>query len=233
MLCCGDARDGEQLKGLFGREQASLFVSDPPYGVDYKGKTRRSLRIQNDDAQGLAGLLREVFAAADGVLAANAPFYVFSPAGPLGTRFRIAIDEAGWQLHQSLVWDKGSIVLGHSDYHYRHEDVLYGWKRGPGRAGRGRHAGSRWFGDNSQASVFCHDGPARSELHPTMKPVGLIAEMIRNSSRRGEIVLDPCVGSGSTLLACEQLGRRCVAVELDPAYCDVVRQRYAEYHNGH
>jgi DNA modification methylase len=159
-------------------------------------------------------------------------FYVFCPAGPLGTEFRLALREAGWRLHQSLAWVKNTIVLGHSDYHYQHEDVLYGWKPGAGRPGRGRHAGSRWFGDNRQASALFFDRPARSGEHPTAKPVALLAALLRNSSRRGELVLDPFAGSGSTLIACEQLGRRCLAVELDPGYCDVIRRRYEEFAGG-
>jgi DNA modification methylase len=171
-------------------------------------------------------LLEGAFGAADAVLVANAPFYVFSPAGPLGLEFRLAIRSAGWQLHQTLVWEKNAIVLGRSDYHYQHEDLLYGWKAGPGRAGRGRHQGSRWYGDHKQSSVLHADRPARSEVHPTQKPVELLTRLLANSSRRGEIVLDMFAGSGSTLIAADQLGRRCFAVELDPAYVDVIRSRY-------
>ncbi len=120
-------------------------------------------------------------------------------------------------------------MLGHSDYHYAHEDILYGWKPGRGRPGRGRHPGTRWYGGNNQSSVFHIDRPARNDEHPTIKPVALIEAMLPNSSRRGDIVLDPFAGSGSTLIACERLGRRCFAVELDPAYCDVIRQRYEEF----
>jgi DNA modification methylase len=120
-------------------------------------------------------------------------------------------------------------VLGHSDYHYGHEDILYGWKPGPGRPGRGRHAASRWYGAHDQTSVFFYDRPTRSPEHPTMKPVALIEAQLRNSSRRGDLVLDPFAGSGSTLIACEQLGRRCFALELDPRYCDVIRRRYREF----
>ena len=124
------------------------------------------------------------------------------------------------------------MVLGHGDYHYQHEEVLYGHLPGPGRPGRGNHAGTRWYGDNNQTSVFLVDRPIRSDLHPTIKPVGLIEPMLANSSRRGEYVYDPFAGSGSTLIACERSGRRCLTVELDPAYCDVIRQRYEAVHHG-
>jgi DNA modification methylase len=227
-LLCADSTDAEQLAVLMAGELAELIWTDPPFGVGYVGRTAEALTIANDDPDGLPGLLRRAFAAADTVLAPSARFYVASPAGPRGTDFRLALQEVGWQFHQALVWVKQTQVLGHSDHHYQHEDVLYGWKPGPGRPGRGRHRGSRWYGRNDQTSVFFCDRPARSADHPTMKPVALIAAMLRNSSRRGDPVLDPFAGSGSTLIACEELGRRCFAIEIDPRYCDVIRRRYRE-----
>jgi DNA modification methylase len=143
--------------------------------------------------------------------------------------FRQAVVDVGWHLHETLVWCKQAPTLGHSDYQPAHEDILYAWKSGPGRPGRGRHSGSKWYGDNAQTTVFHIDRPTRNAVHPTMKPVALIEAMLRNSSRRGDVVLDPFAGSGSTLIACERLGRRCFAVELDPAYCDVIRDRYQEF----
>jgi DNA modification methylase len=232
LLACGDCRDRGLLKRLFGSERAVMLVTDPPYGVAYQGKTSRKLRIENDDSAGLAELLEAAFAAADGVLEPSARLYVFSPAGPQGTTFRLTFVAAGWQFHQSLAWVKNAIVLGHADHHFQHEDILYGWKPGPGRPGRGRHVASCWYGDNRQSSVLFADRPARSTDHPTMKPVALLEGMLQNSSRRGELVFDPFAGSGSTLIACERLGRRCRAVELDPGYCDVIRARYEELHRG-
>ena len=231
-LLCADATDPEAIAIVMNTTMAAVLWTDPPYGINYVGKTPAALTIANDQADGIPELLGAAFAAADAALEASARFYVCSPAGPLGTEFRIAVREAGWRLHQSLAWVKQSSVLGHSDYHYQHEDVLYGWKPGSGRPGRGRHRGSRWYGDNRQASVLFVDRPTRSADHPTMKPVGLIAAMLRNSSRRGEVVLDPFAGSGSTLIACEQLERRCFAVEIDPGYCDVIRRRYNEFTRG-
>jgi site-specific DNA-methyltransferase (adenine-specific) len=230
-LACGDARDGELLARLLAGERPAVLWTDPPYGVAYVGKTKRALTIENDD-DGAGALLEAALRTADPYLAASAPFYIASPAGAAGTAFRLALESLGWRLHQSLAWVKNAPVLGHSDYHYLHEDVLYGWKPGPGRPGRGRHRGSRWYGDNSQVSALFVDRPARSDEHPTMKPVALIAAHLRNSSRRGEAVLDLFAGSGSTLIACEQLGRRCLAVELDPRYCDVIRRRYRDYCDG-
>jgi DNA modification methylase len=231
-VMCGDATDPDQVRELMAGDQAELLWTDPPYGVSYVGRTAAALTISNDDADGLPDLLRSAFAAADQVLASSARFYVASPAGPQGTEFRFAVREVGWQLHQTLVWVKNAIVVGHSDYQYQHEDVLYGWKPGSGRPGRGRHKGSRWQGGNDQASVFFVDRPARNAVHPTAKPVGLITAQLRNSTRRGDLVLDPFAGSGSTLIACEMLGRRCRAMEIDPAYVDVIRRRYREFVDG-
>lgn len=208
-LACGDARDSQLLEQLCGGVRPGLLWTDPPYGVDYAGKTAAELRIANDDG-GAAGLLEEALRAAAPLLAEGARFYIASPAGPQGTGFRKALDGVGWRHHQTLAWVKNSFVLGHSDYHYQHEDVLFGYVGGRGRPGRGRHTGSRWNGDNAQSSVLFFDRPARSVEHPTMKPVALIAQMLANSSRRGDPVLDLFAGSGSTLIAAEQLERRCL-----------------------
>jgi DNA modification methylase len=228
-LLCGDARDREQLEQFLAGELAEVLWSDPPYGVAYRGKTADALEIRNDDPEGLADLLGEAFAAADAVLAPSARLYIACPGGVGGLIFRQAVVDVGWLLHQDLVWVKHAPTLGHADHHHQHETVLYGWKPGPGRPGRGRHRGSRWYGDNRQTTVFHVDRPARSTDHPVMKPVALVESMLKNSSRRGDAVLDPFAGSGSTLIACERLDRRCFAVELDPAYCDVIRRRYEEY----
>jgi len=124
---------------------------------------------------------------------------------------------------------KDSMVLGHSDYHVRHEDILYGWKFGPGRPGRGKHSGSRWYGDHTQTTVFQIDRPKRSAEHPTMKPVELVSIMLTNSSRSGDLVLDPFLGSGTTMIAAERLGRRCYGMEIEPRYVDVAVRRWEEF----
>jgi len=231
-LLCGDARDAETLAQLMQGARAELLMTDPPYGVSYIGRTAQELTISNDDAAGLASLLTGAFANVDSALAPSARFYIAAPAARQGTEFRLAIQEVGWHLHQCLVWVKNAPVLGHSDHHFQHEDILYGWKPGAGRPGRGRHKGSHWYGDNKQSTVSFCDRPARSAEHPTMKPVALLGSQIQNSSRRGDLVVDVFAGSGSTLIACEQLDRRCFAIELDPHYCDVIRERYGRFIHG-
>ena len=223
-LLCGDATDLASVERLTGGEAAECLWTDPPYGVAYVGKTKQALTIENDSGdKGPA-----VFAAACRIapLAPCAPFYVTVPAGPRQLDFLLAIRGLGWHLHQELVWVKNTIVLGHSDYHYAHEPILYGYLPGPGRPGRGAHEGTRWYGGNNASSVLAYDRPARSEQHPTMKPVGLVAECLANSTKIGDLVYEPFAGSGSTLIACEQLRRRCYAMEVDPRYAQVTIERW-------
>ena len=253
-LMCGDSTSLVDLRKLVGRAKIDCLWTDPPYGVKYVGKTEDELAILNDDREGLESLLRESFSAAHEVMAPAARFYIASPDGPNGTTFRIVLEEIGWRLHQVLVWVKNTFVLGRSDHHYQHEailygsapgdppdaermtrypdghhDILYGWKPGPGRVGRGDHNGSRWWGGNAESTVFVVDRPNRNADHPTSKPVELIRRQLQNSTRSGDRVLDLFGGSGSTLIACEQLGRRAYLMELDPGYCDVIRRRYDAY----
>lgn len=257
-LVCGSSADPAVVEALLADSpRAEVLWTDPPYGVDYVGKTARRLRIRNDAEAGTYGLLCDAFAAVDPWLAPSARFYVAAPPGPQGTVFRLALDEVGWRFHQALVWVKNSMVLGHSDYHYRHEDVLagfagegtadeppadpdlddsgrahtdvlYGFVPGAGRPGRGRHDGTRWMGDHRQTTVLEFDKPTANDVHPTMKPPGLIRRCLVNSSVAGDVVVDLFGGSGSTLVACHDLGRVAHLVELDPAYCDVIRTRYAD-----
>jgi DNA modification methylase len=227
-LVCGDSTDPGTLFLLMQGDKASCMWTDPPYGVDYVGKTKDALTIENDGGEGLPALLASSFAAVDQVLEPGAAVYVAHPAGARAHDFSTAFIGAGWRIHQGLVWAKDSMVLGHSDYHYSHEPILYGYTAGGGRRGRG---GLGWYGDNKQVSVLDIPRPKRNEEHPTMKPPALIELCLRNSTKRDDIVLDPFGGSGSTLIAADRLGRRARLVELDPRYCDVIRQRW-EKHNG-
>lgn len=216
-LFCGDARSAADVGRLFGAVRAAWMWTDPPYGVAYVGKTKDALTIQNDGSDGLEALLSRAFGAADTVLEDGAPIYVCHPAGALSLTFGNEFIKTGWHLHETLVWLKDAMVLGHSDYHYKHEPILYGWK------GKNR----RWYGGRDQVSVIEAERPKASELHPTMKPLGLIEATLRNSSRAGEVGFEPFGGSGSTLLAAEQLGRVCFATEIEPKYCAVILERLA------
>lgn len=229
-ILCGDARDPEAWKKLMGGKKADAMWTDPPYGVEYVGKTKKKLTLNNDGAQGLPALLQGAFAAvSDVALADGAALYVAHPAGPLSLVFVQAFVAAKWRLHETLIWLKNSLVLGHSDYHYKHEPLLFGYKAGGGRRGRG---GAGWYGPNNETSVLAYDRPARSEEHPTMKPVGLVAHCLRNSCPPGGLAVDPFLGSGTTLVAAEKLGQVCYGLELDPRYCDVIKKRFANLREG-
>lgn len=225
-VVCGDSTDVTAYDALLGEAKVDCVWTDPPYGVDYVGKTKDALTIKNDGALGLPELLSAAFNAVTIVGKEGAAIYVAHPPGALALTFTQAFVGAGWRLHQTLVWDKGTMALGHSDYHYRHEPILFGYTPGGGRRGRG---GAGWYGDNSQTSVFNVPKPSANREHPTMKPIELIVQCLNNSAPRGGLVLDPFGGSGSTLMACEYTGRKARLIELDPRYVDVICRRWQEH----
>jgi DNA modification methylase len=223
-VMCGDSTDGGDVALLMDGGLADAVWTDPPYGVSYVGKTADALEIKNDGAKGLEVLLAGAF---DSILAAARPgaaVYVAAPAGPQGVPFANEL-LARDLFRQRLVWVKNTMVLGHSDYHYKHEDIYFGYKPGEGRRGRG---GKGWYGDNAQTSVIEFDKPSRNAEHPTMKPVGLITYCLGNSTKPRDVVLDLFGGSGSTLIAAQATGRRARLMELDPRYIDVICRRYQE-----
>lgn len=224
-ILCGDATDPASYQRLLDKNLPELLWTDPPYGVGYVGKTRRALTVSNDDPADLAALLARSFAAIDAALAPGAALYVCHPAGSELLTFLEAFANVGWPIRQTLVWVKDRMVLGHSDYHYRHEGIAYGCKPGSVR-GRGRGG---WYGGDAEDSVFEIARPSVSRDHPTMKPVELIRRCLRNSAARDGIVLDPFLGSGSTLIAAEEMGCRCAGIELDPRYADVAIRRWEAF----
>lgn len=217
-LLCGDATSAASYARLTGGGLLDLILTDPPYNVDYEGKTKDKLKIENDkkDDASFFEFLSDAFENAAEALKPGGVWYIFH-ADSEGENFRRAAREKLGKVRQCLVWNKNTIVLGRQDYQWKHEPCLYGWKDG---------AAHYFVDDRTQATVINEDKPARSAEHPTMKPVKLLARLIRNSTRPGEKVLDPFGGSGSTLIACEQLGRICYTMELDPRYCDVIIDRW-------
>lgn len=223
-LLCGDATKAEDVRLLMDGKTASLVFTDPPYNVSYVGKTADKLKISNDqmlDADFYQFLLQSYTNMLE-VVAPGGAIYVCH-ADTEGLNFRKAMVDAGWLLKQCLVWVKNSMVLGRQDYHWQHEPILYGWRPG---------AAHVWSSDRKQTTVWAFDRPSRSAEHPTMKPVGIPANAIQNSSRAGDIVLDLFGGSGSTLVAAEQTGRICYTSEIDPVYCDVIVARYIAQASG-
>ena len=218
VLMCGDSTAADDVGKLLGDAQVDLLWGDPPYGLAYRGKTKRGLTIVNDDLgpDGTRALVAAALRLAP--LQPGGAFYVAAPSGPeMHLAFLLALEDAGLRAHQTLCWVKDRFVLGHADYHARHENILYGW-----RDGRAHH----FVKDRTQDTVWEIPRPARSTEHPTMKPVELVARAIRNSSKPGQLVYDAFAGSGSTVIAAEQTGRRCRAMELDPRYAQVILERW-------
>ena len=160
--------------------------------------------------------LRDAFTSADAVMRAGAVFYIWYVDSECDN-FVGGLKDVGWKFYQNIIWNKNSMVLGHLDYHKKHEPCLYGWKEG---------ANHLWASDRKQVTVLDFDRPTRSEMHPTMKPVTLFAYQISNNTHESDAVLDLFGGSGTSVIACEQLKRKCFTCELDPHYCDVIIQRW-------
>lgn len=264
-LLCGDSELLESFGDLVDGEVIDALWTDPPYGVDYVGKTKEALKIQNDGKAGLSRLLHNAFTGALSVLRPGAPCYI-AHADTERMTFEGELLEAGFLVRQNLIWVKNTLVLGRSDYQYKHEPileaqapataeellaaadvsretlpegaeleptthdaVLYGFTPAPAGSGRLGRGGLAWYGNNKQTTVFEVPKPSASRQHPTMKPIDLIVAMLRNSVARGGSVLDMFGGSGSTLIACHRLSLIAYLIELDPAYCDVICQRYQEH----
>lgn len=217
-LMCGDSTCVTDVEALMLDRQADLLLTDPPYNVDYTGKTKDALKIQNDSMEDetFRQFLRDAFLTADTVMKPGATFYIWH-ADSEGYNFRGACHDIGWEVRQCLIWAKNSMVMGRQDYQWKHEPCLYGWKEG---------AGHNWYSDRKQTTLLEFDRPTRSEYHPTMKPVPLFDYQIKNSTKKGDIVLDLFGGSGTTLIACEQNGRTAYLMELDPRYVDVIINRW-------
>jgi len=218
-LMCGDSTDPADVARLMDGTAADLLLTDPPYNVNYEGGT--GLTIQNDNMEDAAfrKFLRDAFACADGVMKPGAAFYIWH-ADSEGYNFRGACHDIGWQVRQCLIWNKNALVLGRQDYQWKHEPCLYGWKGG---------ASHTWLSDRTQTTVLDFDKPTRSEIHPTMKPIGLFDYQIRNSCPVGGAVLDLFNGSGTTIMACEQNGRSAYTMELDPRYVDAAIDRWETF----
>lgn len=255
-LIIGDGTDPLVLEKLMDGEQADAYITDPPYNVDYTGGTKDTLKIQNDawgeDGVAFEAFLLDLFTTAAQHVKPGGGAYIFH-ASRYAAEFIRAMKGSGLLFKQVLVWVKNSLVLGRQDYQWRHEPILYGWRDG------GPH---HWYGEfdkttlirdddpldpakmrkddlvaavkglQEDSDVLRYDKPARNGEHPTMKPVDLLARMIANSTRPGDIILDTCAGSGSIMIAAHHTDRAARMVELDPAYGDVICRRWQE-HTGH
>lgn len=247
-LLCGDSTDKAMVEDFMQGTKADLLLTDPPYNVAYESSDGKTIQNDNMSDAAFYKFLNAAFSTADSVLKEGGAYYIWH-ADSEGLNFRAACKNAGWKVRQCLIWNKNSLVLGRQDYQWKHEPCLYGWKDGAAhyfvddrtqttvfedkgidlkklKKDEMLKLLQEIFADKISATVINEDKPSRSELHPTMKPIKLLARQIKNSSRQDEIVLDLFGGSGSTLIACEQLNRKCYMVEYDPKYVDVIIDRW-------
>lgn len=217
-LMCGDATSEEDVSALMGDTKANLILTDPPYGVSFKSSS--GLTIKNDSMKNdeFYNFLLSAFKCMADHLEKGGSAYVFH-ADTEGLNFRKAFIDAGFHLAGCCIWVKDSLVLGRSDYQWQHEPILYGFKQ------NGKH---KWFSDRKQTTIWNFSKPKKNSDHPTSKPLDLLAYPISNSTQENAVVIDTFGGSGSTLMACEQMNRICFTMELDEKYASVILRRYVE-----
>ena len=221
ILMCGDSTNEEDVARLMGGIQADLVVTDPPYNVNYQGKTSLKLKIENDKMgdENFREFLKDAFTCMKDNMKDGAAFYIWYASSQV-YNFQGACDDTGLIVRQELIWNKNSLVLSRQDYQWKHEPCLYGWKSGSGHA---------WYSDRKQTTIIDCKRPSKSTDHPTMKPVELFEYQIKNSSKAGDIVLDLFGGSGTTIISSARAGRKARVMELDPHYCDVIRRRWTKW----
>ena len=229
-LLCGDSTRAEDVARVMGEDLATLVVTDPPYGVSYADKNAFlnavdkgcsvQTAIANDhlSKDATQELWRAAFAAMASAMGKGGVVYCFMPQGGDQMMMMMMMMDAGIEPRHELIWLKNNHVLGRTDYAYKHEPILYAWKEG----------GHKFYGD-FQTSILEFARPQKSDLHPTMKPVPLIERLMANSSQEGEAVYEPFSGSGTCLIACENLKRRCRAIEISPAYVAVALERWHQH----
>jgi DNA modification methylase len=217
-ILCGDGTSAADLALVLDGKTCRLVFTDPPYNVDYCGKGPGKIKFAKDNLGGEFGAFLR--SACDVMLAVSqGAVYICMSSSELH-QLHAAFCEAGGHWSTWIVWAKNTFTLGRSDYQRQYEPMLYGWREG---------AEHYWCGDRNQSDVWFMNKPVRNDLHPTMKPVELAGRAIRNSSRPGDVVLDPFGGAGSTLIGCENLGRRACLIEIDPQYVDVSVRRWQDY----
>lgn len=238
-ILCGDSTKPADVARLLAGAKMDLLLTDPPYNVNYEGGT--GMKIQNDSMpdEKFRAFLKDALAPAFKALKPGAAWYVWH-ADSEGFNFRAAARDCGERTRQCLIWVKNSLVLGRQDYQWQHEPCLYGAK-GPEAPeltetvqrqhetaiyGWTEGAAHTWNNDRKQTTVLYFDRPSKSSDHPTMKPVALFAYLMQNSTPRDAAVYDPFMGSGTTLMAAEQLGRVAYGMELDPRFVDVIVRRW-------
>ena len=251
VLMCGDSTKEADVAKLMDGSVADLCITDPPYNVAYEGSNGKTIQNDNMPEAQFVEFLTAAFGCMKKSMKAGAPFYIWH-AETEGGAFRQSCSAALGKVRQMLIWNKNSFTMGHQDYQWKHEACIYGWTEGAShyfvddrtqatviedkridinklKKDEMRDMLRDIFSDKISTTILNEDKPSRNDDHPTMKPLKLLARLVKNSSRIGEIVLDTFGGSGSTLITCEQLGRRCYTMELDPRYADVIVKRYLNF----
>ncbi len=251
VLMCGDSTKEADVAKLMDGSVADLCITDPPYNVAYEGSNGKTIQNDNMPEAQFVEFLTAAFGCMKKSMKAGAPFYIWH-AETEGGAFRQSCSAALGKVRQMLIWNKNSFTMGHQDYQWKHEACIYGWTEGAShyfvddrtqatviedkridinklKKDEMRDMLREIFSDKISTTILNEDKPSRNDDHPTMKPLKLLARLVKNSSRIGEIVLDTFGGSGSTLITCEQLGRRCYTMELDPRYADVIVKRYINF----
>jgi site-specific DNA-methyltransferase (adenine-specific) len=216
-LLCGNSTQTDTFEKLMDGQLADMCVTDPPYNVAYEGKTKDALTIENDSMgnDDFYKFLYDFYTALTTAVKKGGAIYIWHASSEV-INFGKAMVDAGWLLKQQLIWVKNTMVMGRQDYQWKHEPCLYGWLKGDSH---------KWYSDRKQTTVIEWDKPQRNGEHPTMKPIGLFSYQIENSSKQGDIVIDAFGGSGTTMVACEQLKRKARVIEFDPRYCQVIIDR--------
>ena len=218
-VVCGDSTQLNAISALMGDVKADMVFTDPPYNIAYEGGSKKREMIKNDEVKDFYDFLLQAYSSFALSMKLGAAIYVCH-ADTERVNFTKAFRDAGFYLSSVVIWAKNNSTFGRSDYFWKHEPILYGWREG------GAH---NWHGDNKQDTIWNVDRPSKSEAHPTMKPIALIEKALMNSSKQEDIVLDLFLGSGSTLIACEKTNRICYGMELDPKYVDVIIKRWEDY----
>ncbi len=217
-MLCGDATNPEDVKVLMDGQKANLILTDPPYNINFESASGLKIKNDNQDSENFYNFLLSSFKNMASHLAEGGSAYIFH-ADTEGINFRKAFIDAGFHLSGVCIWEKNSFVMGRSPYQWGHEPILYGWLK------TGKH---KWYAGRAESTIWRYDKPKKNADHPTMKPIPLLCYPIKNSSAVNSIVLDTFGGSGSTLIACQQMDRICYTMELDPKYASVIVRRYIE-----
>ena len=250
ILMCGDSTSLEDVQKLMNGVQADLLFTDPPYNVNISNSEGLTIKNDNMDNDSFRKFLDDTFKCAYASLKEGGAFYIWH-ADSETVNFRLACEENGLSIRQCLIWVKNGFNFGRQDYKWKHEPCLYGWKEGAAhyfveefnhptviedvldiskmKKDDMRKLLEEMFSDKTKTTVIHEDKPLKNDLHPTMKPLKMCGDLIRNSSRPDEVVLDLFGGSGSTLITCEQLGRKCYMMEYDPKYVDVIIDRWETF----